>query len=195
MREGVVHRDLKPANILMNSDSDVVVADFGIGLKMGTDATRQTLSGVPLGTRLYMAPEQWSSAHEADERSDVLALGRILDELYRGPLTERGAQVPDLPPGIAFVVERCTEENRERRFGSVAGLKQAYLTVVNPPEGDSRLAEFTDLRARLSVSSSEYANGMLDRFPGPVRGSPSGRGRTAGQHDVGPSSGCDCEPL
>ena len=162
--EGVVHRDLKPANILMNSDSDIVVADFGIGLKIDAETTRQTLSGVPLGTSLYMAPEQWSSAHEADERSDVFALGRILDELYGGPFTERGARSPALSPGIAFLVERCTEDDPERRFQSVAGLKQAYLTVLNPLEGGVRLADFTDLRTRLSVASSDYDGGELDEF-------------------------------
>lgn len=164
--EGVVHRDLKPANILMNSDSDVVVADFGIGLEIDGETTRQTLSGVPLGTQWYMAPEQWSSAHEADERSDVFALGRILEELYGGPFTERGVRSTELPAGIAFLVERCTEDDPERRFQSVAGLKQAYLTVVNPLEGGIRLAEFTDLRTRLSVASSDYGGGRLDEFLG-----------------------------
>jgi eukaryotic-like serine/threonine-protein kinase len=49
-REGVIHRDLKPANVLMNSDTDLVVSDFGIGRQLDSESTRQTLSGFFLGT-------------------------------------------------------------------------------------------------------------------------------------------------
>ena len=163
-REGVVHRDLKPANILMNGSSDVVVADFGLGLKMDPEASRLTSSGRGMGTDWYMAPEQEHSARDADGRADIFALGRILDELYGGPFAERGAMAPELPPGIAFLVRRCTEERRERRFQSVAELKDAYLAVVDALRGDAELAEFTPLREALSEVSSGYPSEMLDRF-------------------------------
>lgn len=164
--EGLVHRDLKPANILMNNDSDVVVADFGIGLNTDPEASRHTSTGVGLGSMFYMAPEQRFNAKEADERSDIYALGRILDELYRGPFPDRGTQSPELPRGIAFLVDRCTEEDREQRFQSVEELKRAYQILVNPPRGDAKLEEFADLRTRLSVASSGPSNRILDRFLG-----------------------------
>lgn len=163
-REGVVHRDLKPANILMNSFSDVVVADFGLGLKIDPESSRLTLSGHGMGTAWYMAPEQGRDARNADERADVFALGRILDELYRGPIAERQAALPDLPPGIDFLVRKCTEELPERRFQSVAELKDAYMAVVDARRGDAQLTEFMGLRAQLSEASSGYVGGMLDRF-------------------------------
>ncbi|MEV6867140.1 protein kinase [Streptosporangium subroseum] len=52
---GVVHRDLKPANVLVNSEDEPVLIDFGIAHVL--DATRLTLTGTFLGTPSYAAPE------------------------------------------------------------------------------------------------------------------------------------------
>ena len=53
---GVYHRDIKPENILLNSDLELKIADFGFSknqYEMGTSSTTKTF----LGTRPYMAPE------------------------------------------------------------------------------------------------------------------------------------------
>jgi serine/threonine protein kinase len=127
--QGVLHRDLKPDNILLNSDDDLVVSDFGLGRALDADSTRATRTGGRLGTFGYTAPEQMVDAKTADRRADVFALGRILYELYTGdsPLT-----VPDLarlPPAIALIVEKCTKSDPAARFLSVAELRLAFENV------------------------------------------------------------------
>ena len=71
----------------MNNDDDLVVTDFGLGRLLDSADTRQTIPGVPMGTPLYMAPEQMANAKNADERSDIYSLGRMLYELHAGELT------------------------------------------------------------------------------------------------------------
>ena len=84
--QGVVHRDLKPANILMNNDDDVVISDFGLGRFTDSETTRFTQTGHGLGSYFYMAPEQHYDGKNADRRSDIFALGRILYVMHVGAL-------------------------------------------------------------------------------------------------------------
>ncbi|HUR54596.1 MAG TPA: serine/threonine-protein kinase, partial [Gemmataceae bacterium] len=76
-QHGIVHRDIKPSNLLIDQDRHVWIADFGLARVDG--AQQITAPGRVVGTRQYMAPEQYNGW--ADPRSDVYALGVTLYEL------------------------------------------------------------------------------------------------------------------
>ncbi len=77
--KGILHRDLKPANIMIDRDGQIKITDFGLATSM--DWLRSDAG--PIGTLLYMAPEQFSGG-DLCERSDVYALGMVLYELITG---------------------------------------------------------------------------------------------------------------
>jgi eukaryotic-like serine/threonine-protein kinase len=83
---GVVHRDLKPQNVFLaweqSGETVPKLLDFGMA-KLLVESAVQTVSGVPVGTPLYMSPEQ-ARGEKVDGRSDVYGLGVLCHEMLTG---------------------------------------------------------------------------------------------------------------
>ncbi len=144
-RQGVIHRDLKPANVLVTSDGQPKVLDFGIARVTDSDIQTTTLHtdvGQLVGTIAYMSPEQVAGdSSNIDTRSDVYALGVLAFELLTGqlphavggktiaesariiqhdnPRTLRGFS-SEFQGDLETVILKALEKDRERRYGSAA---------------------------------------------------------------------------
>lgn len=94
--KGVIHRDLKPANVLISSQNEVKLADFGTARILGMD-TSITRTGQIIGTPDYMSPEQ-IRGEALDASCDIYSLGIIAYELVTG----MRPFVADTPVAIAF---------------------------------------------------------------------------------------------
>lgn len=77
-RKGIIHRDLKPQNVLIGSDGNARVTDFGLA-KLKEQESSLTNAGEAIGTPNYMPPEQAAGMHnEVGIFSDVYSLGATL---------------------------------------------------------------------------------------------------------------------
>ncbi|MFZ5440635.1 MAG: serine/threonine-protein kinase [Myxococcota bacterium] len=141
--KGVVHRDIKPGNVFITRTHDVhgrerelaKVLDFGISKVVGRAAI--TAAGVTIGTPSYMAWEQFTNAHEVDERTDLYAVAAMLWELLSGEKPYDAENIaalmekvrhedrrelrelcPSLPVPLCAVVEKGLAKKRERRWQS-----------------------------------------------------------------------------
>lgn len=97
-RGNVVHRDIKPGNILIGSNGQLKVADFGIARALGSAAdSNLTQVGAVMGTATYLSPEQ-AQGGQPDPRSDLYSLGIVLYEMVGGRVPFSG----DNPVSIAY---------------------------------------------------------------------------------------------
>jgi hypothetical protein len=136
--KGILHCDLKPANILLDSEREPRLADFG--------QSRLTNEMAPaLGTLFYMAPEQADLSATPDARWDVYALGAVMYRMLTGhpphyqsqPLVggnleaqltayrklilhsqkpEEHRKVPGVAAELATIIDRCLDPSPSKRF-------------------------------------------------------------------------------
>jgi eukaryotic-like serine/threonine-protein kinase len=165
---GVVHRDIKPENLFLTRHAQgldfIKILDFGISkvaLQQGKRALVRTQ--MPLGSPVYMSPEQIRSSEQVDARTDIWSLGCVLFELLTGvvafdepslmqlsaailehdpvPLREF---VPDAPVELENVILRCLEKDVTKRYSNIAELAIA-------------LYPFAPRRSRISAERCYHA--------------------------------------
>jgi serine/threonine-protein kinase len=91
----VVHRDIKPDNILINRQGEIKLTDLG-AVKWLEEDMSLTQTGHGIGTPCYMPLEQARNAKEADQRSDIYALGCVLYCLLTGKPPFNGNTIVEL---------------------------------------------------------------------------------------------------
>ncbi|MFG3438798.1 serine/threonine-protein kinase [Nonomuraea sp. NPDC047897] len=143
--EGVLHRDVKPQNVLLDSDGNAVLGDFGIALLAG--ATRpMTESGLVVGTLGYVAPERLAGAAPGPA-SDLWSLGATLYFAVEG---RQAYDTGDVVTTIAAIVSREPEPMRR------AGPLVPVIAGLMARDADARLdasAAREHLRSALSGRS------------------------------------------
>jgi eukaryotic-like serine/threonine-protein kinase len=104
-RRGVIHRDIKPENILLTTDGQALVADFGIARALGPSGSDTlTDAGTAVGTPAYMSPEQAAGERALDARTDTYSLAAVLYEMLAGEPPFTG------PTAQAVVAKRLSSE-------------------------------------------------------------------------------------
>jgi hypothetical protein len=146
---GIVHRDIKPANILLGGDGTVQLADFGIAMLVGPDAT---VDDRLLGTLSYMAPEICTGSTPTPA-ADIWSIGVMLYEAMTGanPFRSRSpaeladrhgerprplAEVrPDLGKPLATACARSLSRDPRRRptAASLAAVLEAAADRLEAP--------------------------------------------------------------
>jgi len=140
---GVVHRDIKPHNILVGTEGEARVTDFGIARAM--EGTRLSRSGATIGTAEYMSPEQAEGLEKIDHRTDIYSLGVVVYEMLCGRVPFTGtnpvavamqhvnAAPPPLrglvsvPEGVERAVMRALAKDPRQRYDSCAEFVRALV--------------------------------------------------------------------
>jgi eukaryotic-like serine/threonine-protein kinase len=151
--KGIIHRDLKPANVMVTSEGQVKVLDFGVAkavyggeekspVQLETVTVDQSMTGHVMGTPAYMSPEQ-ARGERLDQRTDIWSFGCLLYELLTGePIFRAGTlqetiaavleREPDwrllpakTPAKVRHLLQRCLQKDVKQRLPAIADARRA----------------------------------------------------------------------
>jgi hypothetical protein len=178
---GIVHRDVKPGNLLRAENGMTKVADFGMA-RLESSSGTATNTGKIHGTPSYIAPEQVRGG-VLDARTDLYSLTCTYYALLTGhspfarpgekvtpevllerhahePFPDAREEVPDLPAGIAAILQRGSQKKPADRYASAQELYQDLETVL--ADLDKRAAGAGDQsRSGVGPSRVSSAAGLL----------------------------------
>lgn len=158
--KGIVHRDIKPQNIILLSNGDIKVADFGIARFSRSDT--KTLTDTAIGSVHYISPEQ-AKGEFTDEKADIYSVGVVLYEMLTGKVPfeadsavsvalmqlQKSAKKiteinPDIPLGIEQICERAMQKDPNDRYQTAAEFLIDVEEVIKNPNATFDYSCFVD---------------------------------------------------
>ena len=132
-QNGIIHRDVKPGNMLLRTEEQLLLSDFGIAAILEASAGYALGNGA--GTPQYMAPEQGTPNGIIDARTDIYSLGVVLfhcvtgqlpfnadtpmgiiNQHLRTPVPRPSQLAPGLPAHVEQIILRAMEKHPARRY-------------------------------------------------------------------------------
>ncbi len=149
----IVHRDIKPGNVRLTPQGEVYLVDFGLAKIGGAD--QRTVTGAQAVTPGFSSPEQYGTGTHTGPRSDLYGLAatlymaltgtapedafeRLMDTMTLTPLRERR---PEVPAGLAEVIEAGLALRPKERLPSATVFKERLLALGLIPDQEERLRD------------------------------------------------------
>lgn len=159
---GILHRDIKPGNILLDSDANPKIGDFGLAQPMGQKTAEDELI---YGTPGYTAPEVYH--RQGDHRADLFSVGVLLHELLTGKLPDANGALPSTLCGCSrsfdAIIARATNPNQLLRFQTAGELADALDKAILQSDAADASTNRLVLPSSASKAAAPVARGSVTR--------------------------------
>lgn len=169
----ITHQDIKPDNILINSDGQYLIIDFGISTKTRNTLRKSTKGTVGGGTPWYMSVESFGTESSDIHARDIWAFGATLYEIITGdvPFGQYGgvtqkSQNGKIPPinynvseELKQLVYDCLALDAWDRPDADALVKRAkdHIAGITPPPSTNYKKIILTLTAFVLVATCYFA--------------------------------------
>ncbi|MBR6940746.1 MAG: Stk1 family PASTA domain-containing Ser/Thr kinase [Clostridia bacterium] len=177
--KGIIHRDIKPQNILLLSNGNIKVTDFGIARFSYSDT--KTMTDSAIGSVHYISPEQ-AKGDSIDERTDVYSVGVVMYEMLTGKLpfvSDNSVSValmqlqsdarsireinPNIPIGLEQIVKRSMSKDTKSRYQTASEMLLDIEEFKRNPNIQFQHNYFID------TEPTKFAQKSNERAAAPVR--------------------------
>ena len=151
--KGIVHRDIKPQNIMLLSNGNIKVTDFGIARFSYSDT--KTMTDSAIGSVHYISPEQ-ARRDTTDDRADIYSVGVVLYEMLTGQLPFQS----DNSVSVALMqLQSDPKRPRELNSSIPVGLEQIVMHAMQKNAKDRYLTA-----AEMLLDIEEFKRNPTIRF-------------------------------
>lgn len=137
----ITHQDIKPDNILINSDGQYLIIDFGISTKTRNTLRKSNKGSVGGGTPWYMSVESFGTESSDIHARDIWAFGATLYEIITGdvPFGQYGGVTQKSQNGkIPLIENDISEELKQLVYDCLA------LDAWDRPDADALVKRAKD---------------------------------------------------
>ena len=143
-RQGILHRDIKPSNVLVATDGEMYLADFGLA-RIAQSGESTLSSDMIMGTPQYISPEQAMGKKDLDAGTDIYSFAVMLYEMVVGqvpfsadtpfsiihdhiytPLPLPQSINPNVPEPVQRVLLKALAKERPDRYDDVMQMVKAF---------------------------------------------------------------------
>lgn len=185
-RSGILHRDIKPSNVLLATDGQIYLADFGLA-RIAAAGESTISSDMMVGTPQYISPEQAKGSRNLDEGTDIYSFGVLLYELVVGrvpftsdtpysiihdhiysPLPLPRQVRPDVSEGVERVLLKALAKERSDRYATVQDMVQAFKAAfLAAPEASASPVATSEVPPALETRISPVTVPKTEESPRP----------------------------